>query len=115
MTAPALLTFRVDGIGEFEFRKRNFNDEATIEMATRHMLGGAALSGDDELRRFCRAISTLRILLVTKPDGWDLEELDPLDPDDVGSAMRAFGGLRAAEDEFRKRAKAARPALGTAA
>lgn len=112
---PTLLSFAVPGVGEFEARKRTFGDEAKVELATRQMLGGAKLADDDDLRWYCRVFCTLRVLLVTKPDGWDLDDLDPLDPDDIGSALSVFGGLRAAEDDFRKRARALRPVLGAGA
>ena len=106
------LNFTVEGIGEFTFLKRTLNVEAKIEAETIRMTGGPTESF--ELRQFCRAVTTLRHLLVTAPEGWSLEEADPLDPAAMVS-IKVFGGLRKAEDEFRQRGKALRPKLRASA
>lgn len=55
-------------------------------------------------------IATLKVLTLVAPDGWVLDELDPLDDENYARLMKVHGALRAREDEFRGKSKSGREA-----
>jgi hypothetical protein len=57
-------------------------------------------------------LATLRVLIASAPEGWNVDELDPLDADSYLQMLRVHGALRAREDGFRRKPKQASPASG---
>lgn len=99
MAGPATFPVSVEGIGEFVFRRRNFRLQLQVEGAADRVTGGPVK--DEGLAAFGHHVATLEVLTVDAPKGWDLDELDPLDPESFGKVQRVFRGLRDAELRFR--------------
>jgi hypothetical protein len=90
----------VVGIGDFTFRPVTMRDGLRIEAEIQRILGGDV--EDPLLRRAARAIAALGVQTVDAPPGWNVEALDPLEPRDVKKLLDVYGGLRQAEDSFRR-------------
>lgn len=96
---------QVEGIGTFIFGYRKLQDELRIQVEYARIT--ESVPATVWLFNLATYISALRVLLVKAPDGWDLDELDPLDEETFIQIERVFSALRAKEDSFRpKRAKA---------
>ena len=99
---PADRTFppvSVEGIGEFTFRKRTWYDQMALEGAAERITGGPVQS--EGLQYFATAAATLKVLMVSAPPGFDLNDLDPLDPASYLQVQSVFKEFRAAEARFR--------------
>lgn len=106
---PAATDFHVpvDGIGTFSFAKRMMRDELRIAAEFSRLTEGVD-SPTPFLATVAGWISQLRVLTVDAPDGWDLDALDPLDPESYAKLLKVHGALREKEDSFRGGANAAR-------
>lgn len=113
MTPGANFTVTVEGVGDFVFRRRTLDSQFKILAAAVRMLGGETVA--EHLHMMAVAVETVRHLTVTAPDGWSIEDIDPLDQEQIDRVLLVFGRLRAAEDTFRFGAKAKRADLGTGA
>ncbi|HEY0205063.1 MAG TPA: hypothetical protein VGC15_13050 [Acetobacteraceae bacterium] len=90
----------VEGVGSFVFRRRTLKLQAMLEARMERMTGGPVQS--PTLSRFCAALATLETLTVEAPEGWDLEEADPLDDDTFGNVAKVWEALREQEETFRR-------------
>lgn len=103
MAVPLTFSVSVDGIGEFTFKRRTLDAQFKIEAGAVQLLGGETAS--DALYRMAISFATVRHLAVTVPEGWDVDEIDPLDSEQMDRVQRVFGRLRQQEETFRKGAK----------
>lgn len=103
----------VDGVGSFLFRHRTLKLQIAIEAGMERVTLGPVQG--PALRLFAAAVATLETLTVEGPDGWDLEEIDPLDDAEFGKVERVFGRLRDVEETFRKERGGERPITRLAA
>jgi hypothetical protein len=88
------------GIGVFTFRRRKMRDEFRVGAEYSRLTEGVE-SPSSWLDMFATAFSTLKVLTVESPAGWDMEEMEPDDPDSYRKIMEVFGALRADEARFR--------------
>lgn len=93
----------VEGIGRFRFAKRKMADEIQIQRLFAEYTGGIAPTA--WLLTLGEYLSTLRVLTVTAPEGWNLDDLDPLDEETYAKLGRVFVALREREETFRGRSK----------
>lgn len=90
----------IAGIGNFTFRRRVMRSEFQIGAEYSRLTEGVS-TPSAWLDMFATAFSTLKVLTVEAPAGWNLEDMDPADNDTYRKIMEVFGQLRAAEDRFR--------------
>jgi hypothetical protein len=91
----------VEGIGNFRFAKRTMRDELAIQVEYARMIDGVIPT--DWLHSVAGWISALTVLTVKAPDGWDIEAVDPLDPDTYANLALVYEALVTRERSFRKR------------
>jgi hypothetical protein len=91
----------VDGVGVFTFARRNMRTELAIAAEFSRLSEGIA-SPTAFLETVGGWIATLKVLTLKAPDGWDLDELDPLDDASYAHLMNVHAALRAKEDSFRR-------------
>lgn len=103
MATPATFPVEVEGIGTFTFKKRTLDAQFKIEAGAVRLLGGDAPS--DTLYHLAITFATVQYLAVTVPDKWSIEEIDPLDKEQMDRVQTVFGRLREAENTFRAGAK----------
>ena len=113
MVGTGTFPVSVDGVGDFVFKRRSLDAQFKIEAAAVRFLGGETAS--DSLYRMAMSFATVSHLAVTVPDGWNIDEIDPLDNEQLDRVHLVFRRLRAAEETFRAGAKSQRPSLGTSA
>lgn len=92
-------THDVEGIGTFTFARRKMADEIKIQVEYAKLIDGSEPT--EWLARVCGWISTLKVLTVRAPDGWDIEEMDPLDDEVYANMLLVFLALRSRENTFR--------------
>jgi hypothetical protein len=95
----------VDGVGSFTFARRNMRRELAIGAEFSRLTEGVD-TPSDFLQDIAGWISTLKVLTIKAPDGWDLDELDPLDDESYAVIVKTYSALRAKEDSFRRKAGA---------
>lgn len=93
----------VPGVGTFIFRRRTLADQIWIESEAHRMTGGATMPALDNA---AMTIATVQRLAAQKPPGFDLDEMDPLDPATQDTLRAIMEALRPAEDKFFGRGKA---------
>lgn len=101
VTAQKTFPFEVPGIGGFTFRARKIRDEVQIQAEASRIMGGPCDATG--VLNVAVAMATLSVLLTEKPEGFSIDDLDPLDGESIKTIFAVYGGLRTAEDEFRKK------------
>lgn len=102
---PTDFVLPVDGLGTFTFAKRNFRDEIACSVEYARLTEGEAAILDEGTLLYCSALSDLKVLTVTAPDGWkadQLDDLDPFDENDYARVLKVWGALRDKEKTFRR-------------
>lgn len=94
-------TVEVEGIGTFHFAKRTMRNEFRIQAEYSRLTEGVE-TPTENLQIMAGIFSTLRVLTLRAPDGWNLDDLDPLEEDDYAKAIRVHAALRAKEGSFRR-------------
>ncbi|EIW6162825.1 hypothetical protein MF451_003822 [Salmonella enterica subsp. enterica serovar Saintpaul] len=89
----------VEGIGRFRFARRKLADELLIQRHYAEYAGG--VEPTVWLATLAEYLSTLRVLTVEAPEGWDIDDMDPLDNDTYEKLAAVFVALRRKEDSFR--------------
>jgi hypothetical protein len=97
---PTDFTVSVEGVGRFVFGKRTMADELAIQREYADIIQGVERP-TVWLDTMGGWLSALRVLTVSAPDGWDLDELDPLDEQTYANLNRVYEELRNQERSFR--------------
>ena len=106
-------TYQLDipDVGSFTVRRRNMAVSVAITAEYNRLTEGQN-SVSDFFGRFCTVYSTLKVLIVAGPEGWNLEELDPDDEESYNLMHKVYGGIREKEDFFRRGVSPAGKAAG---
>ena len=89
----------VDGIGTFTFARRKMADEIKIQVEYARMIDG--VEPTQWLALVCGWMAALKVLTVRAPEGWDIDEMDPLDDDTYAKLGRVHAALIEKERSFR--------------
>lgn len=104
--APTDFNIDVEGIGRFTFAKRTMADEIRCQVEYASIIDGVIPTM--WLQSVGGWISALRVLTVRAPEGWDIETMDPLDPETYERLRKVHAALVAKEASFR-----AKPGAGS--
>lgn len=104
---------RVEGVGDFVFGRRKMADHLKISVEHARITEGVTPT-PPWLDSVATWIATIRVLAVRVPEGFDIDELDPLDDDSYAKLLKVNMALRAKEDSFRGRPAPAMPGGGEA-
>ena len=94
----------VEGVGSFRFARRTMRDEMNIAVEFSRLTHGIE-TPSPTLHLMASWISTLTVLTVSAPEGWDIYSMDPLDDATYSRLLAVHSALRAKEDDFRGRGK----------
>lgn len=89
----------VENVGTFTFGKRTMRDEISIQVAYARMIDG--VTPTEWLTLVAGWISSLKVMTVRAPEGWDIDELDPLDDKTYSRLQKVADALYAKEKSFR--------------
>lgn len=92
-------TVTVEGVGSFTFGKRRMADELAIQREFANIIDG--VTPTPWLEAVGGWISALKVLTVRAPEGWDLDDMDPLDERTYSKLNRVYQSLREKEGSFR--------------
>lgn len=93
-------TVDVDGVGTFTFGRRTMRDEVDVQREYAAILGGVVPTAWLEI--VGNWIATLKVLTVRAPNGWDIDEMDPLDNETYEKMKRVYNALSEKELSFRR-------------
>jgi hypothetical protein len=93
-------TLDVDGVGAFTAKRRTMLTEIEIAAEANRLVGGQE-ELSEWLRGLVMTVATLKVQIVKAPDGFDLEELDPDDPDSYALMQQVYRAVKAKEADFR--------------
>lgn len=96
------LVVDVPELGRFVFAHRTFRDEMKIQVEVHRILDGET-NAPAYLQHFAIMYATLATLTKGAPEGWSIEDLDPLDDASYTRLEEVFVALRDAESAFRGR------------
>lgn len=98
---PATYTLTVPDIGTFEIRRRTFKVQMAVHAELNRLTEGAPLASlSDWFLDICGLVAELKTLVVKAPDGWSIDDLDPLD-DGYDRLRAVHQAIRAREGTFR--------------
>lgn len=103
MSRPSAATdfhIEVPNVGIFSFAKRTLRDEMKIAAEYSRLTEGVE-TPTPWLGHVATWISALKVLTVSAPDNWDIDEMDPLDQETYGKLGAVHLALREKEDSFR--------------
>jgi len=89
----------VEGVGTFVFARRTMRDEIKIQREFARIIDGVEPTA--WLATVGGWIADLSVLTVEAPEGWNIEELDPLDDETYAKLARVHTQLRDKERSFR--------------
>src|SRR5262245_18979190 len=92
-------TVPVDGVGTFTFARRTWTDEIAIQVEYARILDGVPPT--PMLDMLANWQSLFKVLMVRAPASWDLDALDPLDPDTFDQLKRLYDEVAKKEVTFR--------------
>ena len=102
---PNTYVVNVPEIGTFEIRKRTLGVQMKIHAELNRLTEGAPLSTlSDWFIDLCGLVAELKGLIIKAPDGWSMDDLDPLD-DGYDRLRAVYRAIRVQEDSFRTDAK----------
>ena len=102
---PNTYVVNVPDVGTFEVRKRTLRVQMTIHAELNRLTEGAPLSTlSDWFIDLCGLVAELKGLIIKSPDGWSMEDVDPLD-DGYDRLRAVYRAIRTQEDSFRTQAK----------
>lgn len=90
----------VEGVGSFTFGRRKMKDEIDIQVEFARLVQG--VEPTQWLQMVCGWLAAFKVLTVRAPEGWDLDEMDPLDDDTYKKMALVFDALREKESSFRR-------------
>jgi len=94
----------VEGVGAFTFGRRTMQDEIKIQVEFARLIEG--VEPTQWLQTVCGWIAALKVLTVFAPEGWNIEEMDPLDNKTYTNMGLVYDALREKERSFRSSATA---------
>lgn len=103
----------VEGVGRFVFGHRKMGDELEIQREYARMIDG--VTPTDWLATVAGWLAALKVLTVSAPAGWNLDELDPLDEATYSKLHNVHHALREQERSFRRQPTAPGQAGGAGA
>lgn len=99
--SPTDFTVDVENVGRFVFAKRTMRDEINIQVEFARIVQGVEPTA--WLKAVGGWLSTLRVLTVFAPEGWDLDELDPLEDEVYAKLYAVHTALVEKERSFRRK------------
>jgi hypothetical protein len=106
MQQPPQYELHVDGIGTFTFARRTMRLEFKIQAEYSRLTEGVE-TPTANLDYIAGVFSALRVLTLAAPEGWNLDDLDPLEQSDFEKVIRVHAALRDKEGSFRRKPAAA--------
>jgi hypothetical protein len=100
--SPTDFTVPVPGIGDFVFAKRSMRDEIAIQVEYSRLIEGCEVP-TQWLALVAGWIATFKVLTVVAPVSLDINDLDPLDPEDYAKMLKVHDALIEKERSFRRK------------
>lgn len=90
----------VEGIGSFECQRRTLRTEIKIGAEFARLTEGEETI-PSWLRDLCELTSTLKVVVVNGPPGWDVDSLDAQDSATYETLTKVYQAIKVAEGRFR--------------
>ena len=90
----------VEGVGNFLFARRTLADELAVQREYARIIDGVE-NPTEWLATMAGWLSVLRTITIRAPEGWSLDDMDPLDPATYEKLFKVYSALRDKEGSFR--------------
>jgi hypothetical protein len=104
----------VPDVGSFEVRRPVMRTAIRMEVEYARLTEGVENLPVD-LQVICRIMSYLKVMVVSGPDGWDVDNLDPYSDQDTAKLREVYDAITAEEARFRSGGKVQPEAEGAGA
>jgi hypothetical protein len=94
----------VDGVGSFECRRRTMRVEVARQAEFCRLTEGLQ-SIPEEFAGVCNFLAYLKVMIAKGPDGWDVDDVDPEDQEQLKKLREVHAAIQTAERRFRAGAK----------
>ena len=102
---PSTFVVTLPEIGAFEVKRRTLKVQMQVHAELNRLTEGAPLASlSDWFVDLCALVAELRVLIVRAPEGWSLDEIDPLD-DGYEQLRAVYRAIREQEGRFRAERK----------
>lgn len=98
--APTDFSINVPDVGNFVFGKRKMRDDIDAHVEFARIIDG--VTPTQWLNVVAGAVSDLKVLTVSAPRGWDLDEMELSDDEVYDRLLKVHTALRNRERSFRK-------------
>lgn len=95
----------VPEVGSFEVRRPVMRTAIRVEVEYARLTEGVE-SLPVDLKVICRIMSYLKVMVVSGPDGWDVDNIDPYSDDETSRLREVYEAVTAEETRFRSGGKA---------
>ena len=111
---PSTFVVTLPEVGTFEVKRRTLKVQMQVHAELNRLTEGAPLATlSDWFVDLCALVAELRVLIVRAPEGWSLDEIDPLD-DGYEQLRAVYRAIREQEGRFRAERKGHQaPGAGT--
>ena len=100
--APQDFQVQVDDLGSFTFGRRTMRDFFAISAEYSRLTEGVE-TPTWFLSQFAEYFSVIKVMLVSAPGDWSVEDLDPQENASLAQLGVVYDALRAREADFRKK------------
>ena len=101
---------KAPGIGTFTFARRTMRDEIAIQVEFARIIDG--VEPTSWLQAVGGWISVFRVLTVRAPEEWDIDGMDPTDPETYAKMRQVYEALSEKEGTFRRKPEPSSEAVG---
>lgn len=102
---PTTFVVSAPDLGAFEVKRRTLAVQMAIHAELNRLTEGAPLPTlSDWFIDLCALVAELRVLIVKAPDGWSLDDVDPLD-NGYDQLRQVHQAIREQESRFRAERK----------
>ena len=100
--SPNDFSIDVEKAGRFVVARRTMRDEFKIATEFSRLTEGVE-TPTRFLSYYARSFACAKVLIVSAPDGFDLDAMDPLNDDSYAALISFYETLAAKEDDFRSK------------
>lgn len=101
MRGPDTYTVHVPGVGTFQCRRRVMRTAIQV-MAEYNRLVEGDPNPPGYMAELCNFLAYLKVMIVSGPEGWDVDTVDPDSETDMAALRSVFEAITAEEARFRQ-------------
>lgn len=102
VASPGDFSVAIEGLGHFVFGRRTMRDEFAVAAEFARLTEGEA-DPESRLAYLARAFAAIKVLMVSGPNGWRVDDLEPQEDASYTQLEQVYDSLLVKEADFRKK------------